>query len=214
MKRLQPILFLFITALFSVNAMAVLLFDDDFDEDDITGSHLNFTGLNEWVITDGTVDAFVNGGFGLSCPSTGCLDLDGSTGDAVTMETDAVFNFVNTELYLLELIVSGNQRGGSDSFAFGVPGVALLQASGTVASTDPFSPFTFLFTSSSSSVIEIEHAGGDNFGVILDRVRLCTVPDRSTFTCANGNGSVPEPGTIVLIGLGLAGLGFARRKKA
>jgi len=56
---------------------------------------------------------------------------------------------------------------------------------------------------------------GDNVGVILDRVR-CTVPDRNTLTCANGNGngSVPDPGTITLIGLGLAGLGFVRRKKA
>jgi len=65
--------------------------------------------------------------------------------------------------------------------------------------------------------LSLEHAGGDNVGVILDRVR-CTVPDRNTLTCANGNdngnGSVSEPGTIALIGLGLAGLGFVRRKKA
>lgn len=61
------------------------------------------------------------------------------------------------------------------------------------------------------SFLSLEHAGGDNGGVILDRVR-CTVPDRNTLTGANGNGSLSEPGTIALIGLGLAGLGFVRRK--
>ncbi len=38
----------------------------------------------------------------------------------------------------------------------------------------------------------------------------CAFLDTST----TGNGSIPTPGTIALFGLGLTGLGFARRKKA
>jgi hypothetical protein len=66
----------------------------------------------------------------------------------------------------------------------------------------PFTQFFITVTplSDTTSDIVFSHAGGDNFGLILDSVVL-------TETTV-----IPEPSTLALCGLALAGVAFLRRR--
>ncbi len=190
----------------AVAANALELFFDDFDE--ITTSQLNFTGLDNFTVTDGSVDAFVNGGFGLLCPSLGCLDLDGSTLAAGRIESNTVFAFEGGKTYKLELNLSGNQRGAADDFlTFGITGFG---SSGFPSgATDPFEPRGLTFSSGAafSGRLFVENGGGDNYGAILDSVRLIEVEE------GNGDpGVVPLPATLPLVVGALGLFGLVRRR--
>jgi hypothetical protein len=76
------------------------------------------------------VDLFTDGGFGLPCPSAGCLDLDGSTGDAAHLRSIPVFTLQDGVTYQLTANVRGNARGGaSDLIVLGMSGGAFFQGS-------------------------------------------------------------------------------------
>ena len=190
-------------------ANAVTIFTDNFNG---VSSSLN-TAPAGWQVVNGTVDTIANGGFGISCRGAtgGCVDLDGSTSNAGNLRTTATFGFSSGVDYSLTAYLSGNQRGGaSDSLTFGISdgssNLCSTAVSG-VAPSAPFAQYTCFFTAASSfsGFIFFDHAGGDNIGMILDDVRLES----------RGNGtSIPEPGSLVLLGLGLAGLGLSRRRKA
>jgi hypothetical protein len=62
----------------------------------------------------------------------------------------------------------------------------------------PHSYYAFNVNSASSNRISFNHNGVDNIGIMLDNLNLS---------------SVDELGTIALLGLGLLGLGPARRKQ-
>ena len=71
-----------------------------------------------------------------------------------------------------------------------------------LARTNPFGTYTVAYTPGSdvSARLFIGNSGGDNVGLILDTVVLSS--------------KVPEPGTLALLGLGLAALGLRRRRAA
>jgi len=191
-------------------AHAAILFQDNFDAD-ATSSVLNFTGLINWTVSDGTIDYIRSGGFGISCVggAGGCLDMDGSTGNAGRITSRQSFTFTPGANYVIDVALSGNQRGGSnDSVVFGIidaNNVAISTTIGPLPPDAPFATFGATFTGQAGSWrLFVEGVGGDNFGAILDNYVLRD----------DGATSVPEPATMLLFSLGLLAASAARSRKS
>jgi len=192
-------------ALLSVGANAGVIFIDDFNtEAGAAGvSSLNYTGFSNWTVSGGTVDVVANSnGWGITCAggSGKCVDLDGSNGNAGILTSSLLSLGAGT--YSLSFDISGNQRGGAaDSFTLALGGY--LNESFNLSATAPWQTVTRTFTvlGDTANNIIFNHAGGDNIGIMLDNVSLSKT-------------DVPEPATLAMFGLGLIGLGFARRRQA
>lgn len=193
-------------------AHAAIVFSDNFDTD-AASSILNFDSLINWTVSGGTIDYIRSGGFGINCAggTGGCLDMDGSTGNAGRITSRQVFTLDPGLIYTWQFEVSGNQRGGaSDSLLYG-----LIDAStdtdlvsyviGPLAPSAPFATYTLNIIPGTDPItlrLFFEGVGGDNIGVILDNVVLRD----------NRTANVPEPATLLLSGLALLAAGAVRRR--
>ncbi len=190
---------------------STVLLSDNFDTDAAT-SILNFNSLINWNVVNGTIDYIRSGGFGISCfgGAGGCIDTLGSNGTAGQVISKQTFLLTPGVNYTLAAEVSGNQRGAPANqitlgfLDLGGNIVALTTISG-ILSTDPFTLRSIgLSTSAAESVrLFFQSAGTNNVGPILDNVQF-----RDNITTR-----LPEPATLALLGIALAGLGFGRRRK-
>ena len=186
-------------------ANATTVFSEDFsDEATANGSILNFTGFDQFSVADGTVDLISSGGFGITCETGGCVDLDGSNGNSGLFS--APLNFIGGVTYRMSAWLSGNQRTGAvESVEFGVTNGA-ESTSVTVfnLSGDTFGQysFDFGFASDTMGTLFFQDQGNDNVGAVLDRVEVTA-----------DMAAVPLPATAVLLFGALGGLGVLRKRR-
>jgi hypothetical protein len=193
---------LLLSLTFAVTSFGALIHSDNFDAS-LPATTLN-ADIPDWDELDGTVDYLKNGFQSIGCRngSSGCIDLDGSTGDAADLRSSALFNLTAGNIYTLTYWFSGSQRSGLDSMTVSFGGQTNTHVN--IAASTPYTQFSIVVTplSNTTSRILFSHSGGDNVGLVLDDVSLDESPA----------GVVPEPSSMILFSSGLA-LVWAFRKR-
>jgi hypothetical protein len=129
-------------------ASATIVLSDNFDAENGGATALNYTGFANWTVPPflGPASAvdIVNGAnnpYGISCSGI-CVDLDGSTGTGGLIATRNFYSFSAGDRVTLSVDISGNQRGGVESYILG----ALFAGAYDIFDltiTDPFGSFNF-----------------------------------------------------------------------
>jgi hypothetical protein len=180
-------------------SFAQVVFEDDFDAENGSTGQLNYTGFANWTVSDGFVDLMGNG-FHDFYPGSGLfVELDGSGSDAAVFTSSAIA--VSPGTYLLQFDLGINNAGSLiESMNVTLGG----DYAETFDETDAGLPANFNLisrqiqvTSAGNVAIVFDHAGGDNFGLIIDNVSLARI--------------VPEPTSVVLLGLCSLGILVRRR---
>jgi hypothetical protein len=183
-------------------ADATVVFSDDFNSENggvANASTLNYASFDNWTVSNGTVDLIGNGYFDF-LPGNGLyVDMDGSTRDAGKLTSTSINLAAGT--YVLQFELAGNRRdGSSESVTVQVGLGTYVNQLISLAQNAPFTAYQYSFIVAAPTTVNLtfEGAGGDNIGMLLDDVSI----------------RVPEPASLALFGVGLLGVGLARRRRA
>ncbi len=180
-----------------------VLFSDNFDSESLA---LTYSGFAQWAVSSGSVDLIGSPSFYDLHPGNGrYVDMSGSTGQAGSLSSLAAFTFVPGNVYTFSFDLGGSMRPDGNNAVTAQLG-SLYSNTYTLGSAAALSTYAYSFSvpSAVSNVnILFSHetvTGKDNMGIILDNVKLSSVP-------------VPEPISSTLFLLG-AGAFVLRRRRA
>jgi hypothetical protein len=208
MKRNHLILgVLALCALPAAGWAGTTLLDENFNE--LTPG-LSQTSAGAFSAIGGTNIDIVGGGlFGFLCvaPAAGnCIDMDGSNGNPQgILRSNGTFTLQPGVDYHLSFDLIGSQRDNTTSTTvnFGPYSQTFILASGNDTGGIVSNALVTVTTPTTTYLTFTSNTPG-NVGTVLDNVLVTS----------SSSSAAPEPATLGLLTLGLAGLGFARRRKA
>ncbi|MEE8526203.1 MAG: PKD domain-containing protein, partial [Thermoanaerobaculia bacterium] len=147
----------------------VVVFEETFDGENSGLGQLSYSSFERWEVSDGSVDLIGNDFFDF-LPDNGLfLDLDGTSGDAGTLRSRSLIALTPGR-YQLRFGLAGSRRGGSDTVIIRLGD--LLEETIQLPWDAPLTTFSLPFSVEglTAAVLEFEHLGGDNVGLLLDDV--------------------------------------------
>jgi len=157
-----------------------ILFQDNFDSENGGRGTLNYRGFEKWDVASGQVDLIGNGFWDFH-PDHGLhVDLDGSANKAATLRPKSAFK-LSPGTYALEFDLAGNFQRTVNTMRVSMGD--FYDEEFTLPAQEPFRKIKRKIKVSSAAEVMLvfQHEGGDNFGLLLDNVRLSkTAGDEST----------------------------------
>ena len=151
-----------------------VVFRDDFNGENDGRYELNYTGFAQWRVERGSVDLIGTAPFDDFLPREHGMgvDLDGTTKAAGRLVTRRALR-LRPGRYTLSFDLAGCPRPSAPNRVRVSLG-GLFARTFTLAQYAPVKTYTFHLrvTHTTSARLAFDHAGGDNYGILLDNVEL------------------------------------------
>ena len=162
-------------------------------------SDRNYSGANGPVLpgtADGAQYAFLN--------------LPSGFGNTLTYAGSSLGNFISGVTYSLTVALGGRRDGGAPPDHYGITllanGLAVGVSAAAAGIADNFFDLTYSFTATDAQ-------NGMAIGIALSATNTGPRFEQANFDNVRlSDSSVPEPATLLLLSLGLAGMGALRRR--